>query len=238
MTATSLQETDAVILCGGLGTRLAQTIKDRPKPMAEIEGRPFLDLIIDYLYASGVRRFILCSGYKSEFIERYYQNETDSDRTYTFSVEAMPLGTAGAVKNAESHIKSDPFFVLNGDSFCNVPLNTFYNFHVEKKAVLSAALTRIDNAGDYGSITLNADQKITSFDEKSAQSAGRVNAGIYLFSKSVLNNIEANKKLSLEYDTFPKYAKKGMYGFSVEEPLYDIGTPDRLEAAKKYFSER
>ncbi len=238
MTNHPLRQIDAVVLCGGLGTRLAQTVKDRPKPMAEIEGRPFLDLIIDYLHASGICRFILCSGYKSEFIEHYYKNEEGSEKSYIFSVEGTPLGTAGAVKNAEAHIKSDPFLVLNGDSFCNVPLNAFYDSFVEKNAVLAAALTQIDDAGDYGSISLNADQEITSFDEKSAQSAGRVNAGIYLFSKDALKSIEPNKKLSLEYDIFPKFAKKGMYGFSVEEPLYDIGTPERLEAAKKYFSEK
>jgi len=238
MPSNPLRSIDALVLCGGLGTRLAKAVKDRPKPMAEIEGRPFLDLIIDYLHQNGVRRFILCSGYKSEFIEQYYKDTPDSDRSYLMSVEQTPLGTGGAVKNAEALIQSDPFLALNGDSFCNVPLDGFFDFFKEKNAALSAALTRIDDAGDYGSITLSADREITSFDEKSAKGAGWVNAGIYLFSKAALGQIEPGKKLSLEYDIFPKFAENGMYGFVVEEPLYDIGTPERLEAARKYFSEK
>lgn len=226
--------TDAVILCGGLGTRLKSILQDRPKPMADIHDRPFLDILIGHLASFGIKRFVLCTGYKSDFIADYYQKRNDG-LTYVISPEQEPLGTAGAIKNAERLIKSNVFLAFNGDSFCKADLGKFFTFHQSRdKAILSIILTNVKDVGDYGSITLGNDQEIIRFNEKhSAQGPGYVNAGIYAFNRTILERIPPTQNLSLEYNLFPSLVSQGLYGYVTENELFDIGTPERLEIAKK-----
>jgi D-glycero-alpha-D-manno-heptose 1-phosphate guanylyltransferase len=227
---------DIVILCGGLGTRLREVTKDLPKPMVNINGDPFLNLIIDDASAFGFRRFILCVGYKSEVIGNYYKKKKDRLK-YVLSEEDAPMGTGGAVKKARDLIASKFFFVLNGDSICRIDLKQFLAFHLEKKAEISIALTSIENPQDYGSVSLNADHEITGFNEKTAvpSEAGWVNAGIYIFNHHAINSFPPHKKISLEYDVFPSFVGKGLYGYVNHVRLFDIGTPQRLDRLKKYF---
>src|SRR3989338_5545846 len=128
-----ITEVDALILCGGLGTRLKGVVKDVPKVMAQVDGVPFLNLIISYLKKQGIKRVILATGYKAADVEKYFR-ENNQGIVIDFSREAEPLGTGGAVKNAGPIITSDPFFVLNGDSFCACDLKKFLKFHTTKKA--------------------------------------------------------------------------------------------------------
>jgi NDP-sugar pyrophosphorylase family protein len=229
------QDIDVVILCGGLGMRLQGVIDDRPKPMAEINGRPFLDILIHYVARYGFTRFILCTGYKSNMIRRYYEKNRDK-LLVLFSEESEPLGTAGAIKHAESCIKSDIFLVLNGDSLCELDLEDFLKFHIGKRASVSIALTTIKSPRDYGVIELDGDHKVIRFSEKVlVNSNGLVNTGIYFFDRMILKEIPSGEKRSLEYDIFPKILNKGVYGYVTEEKLLDIGTPEKLEIAKEYF---
>lgn len=216
----------AVILCGGLGRRLRKTVKGRPKPMAEVGGRPFLDLLIDRLRGYGIKRVVLCAGYKAGCIEKYY---ADADGV-SISVEKKALGTAGAVRHARAFIKGSPFLVLNGDSFCAADLRRFHAFHLRKKALASVALTRPSGRDDVGSVRRAADGRITDFSEKGGSRAGKlVNAGIYLFDRKVLGLIPDGRKYSLEYDLFP--GLENCYGFLSAAGLLDIGTPGRYRAA-------
>lgn len=226
---------DVVILCGGLGTRLKGVVNDRPKPMAEINGLPFLDILIDYVANCGFTRFILCVGYKGDFIKKYYEDK-ENGLTFFVSQEDKPLGTAGAIKNAEPFIKSDIFLVLNGDSFCPININDFLTFHINKKALLSIALTHTEHSSDYGIIRINDNQKILSFTEKTrVNNISLINAGVYFFDKTILKEIKTGQKVSLEYDLFPAILNKDIYGYVTNEKLIDIGTPERLEMAKEYF---
>jgi NDP-sugar pyrophosphorylase family protein len=226
---------DVAILCGGLGTRLKGVVDDRPKPMAEINGRPFLDILIDYIASFGFRRFILCTGYKSKSIINYYQKKS-GHLTFSISEEKHPLDTGGALKNAEALVQSDPFLVFNGDSFCRIDITDFLNFHINKGAVVSIALTTIENPADYGAIRLDGKQRIVGFNEKAAlDSPGLVNAGIYTFAKKMLAQMPANRKLSLEYDFFPGILSEDLYGYVTDEKLVDIGTPERLRTAREFF---
>lgn len=226
---------DVLILCGGLGTRLQNVLKDKPKPMVDFNDRPFLDLLIEYVKGFGFKRFILCSGYKGNLIQEYYKHKKDGN-TYIISQESAPLGTAGAIKNAESEIISDNFLAMNGDSFCPVDLNSFSNFHHSKNALVSLALTPMENTGDYGGVTLGDKNEINSFDEKTKTPDSKwVNAGIYFFRKNMLKCIPAGEKVSLELDTFPSLTGKGLFGFTTQSKLLDIGTPERLERARKLF---
>lgn len=228
---------DAVILCGGLGTRLQSVLKDTPKPMADFNDRPFLDLLIDYVGRFGFQRFILCSGHKGGLIQEYFENKNDG-RTYIISQETSPLGTAGAIKLAEPLITSDVFLAMNGDSFCEIDLTSFMDSHHSKNALASVALSPMEDASDYGGVTLGDNDAITSFDEKkNTPSSGWVNAGVYTFNKSVLDRIPADKKVSLEQELFPSMAGNGLYGFVTQSQLLDIGTPERLERARQLLIE-
>jgi D-glycero-alpha-D-manno-heptose 1-phosphate guanylyltransferase len=232
-----IQDIDVVVLCGGLGTRLHRVVDDRPKPMVEINGKPFLDILIEYIAHYDFIRFILCTGYKGDFIKRYYENKNGKWK-FLISEEEEPLGTAGAIKNAESFIKSDILLVVNGDSLCEIDIKEFLKFHVRKRAFISIVLTSMENPVDFGVIRLNRDQKIISYSEKVPMSGdGFVNAGIYFFNRKVLKEIPSDEKLSLEYDIFPRILDKGAYGYVTKKVLLDIGTPRRLEIARGHLRE-
>lgn len=230
------EDIDVVILCGGLGTRLRSAVNDRPKAMAEIKNRPFLDILIDYIGGYRFKRFILCVGYMGDVIKKYY-GEKNSDPAILFSEEKELMGTAGAIKNAEVLIRSNPFLVVNGDSFCEIDIKKFLYFHVEKKASISVALVSPGKEADYGIVALNDNKRVTSFNEKGKpDNKGFINTGIYFFNRDVLELIPVNIKYSLEYDLFPNILDKGIYGFITEERLIDIGTPERYSKAEKILS--
>jgi NDP-sugar pyrophosphorylase family protein len=230
-----LNEIDVLILCGGFGRRLQGVIKKLPKPMAEIGNRPFLDILIDYISGFGFRHFILCLGYMGDIIKRHYQKRDDSLKIL-FSQENRPLGTAGALKHAETLIKSNPFLVMNGDSLCPFGLDKFLDFYINKKALFALVLAKAKPGKDYGVVSLGSNKHITQFKEKpKAKENDLINAGIYLFEKSILSMIPSNRNFSLEYDLFPKIINKRFYGYVVEEELLDIGTPERYEKAKAAF---
>lgn len=230
-----MQYIDVIVLCGGLGTRLHSVVDDRPKSMVEINGKPFLDILIEYIAHYGLIRFILCTGYKGDFIKRYYESKNGKWK-FLISEEQEPLGTAGAIKKAESFIKSDILLVVNGDSFCEMDIKEFLEFHIRKGAFISIVLTSMESPLDFGVIRLNNDQKIISYSEKVPISGdGFVNAGIYFFNRKVLEEIPSGEKLSLEYDIFPRILDKGVYGYVTKKVLLDIGTPERLEKARNYL---
>ena len=131
-----ISECDGVVLCGGQGKRLRSVVRDVPKVMAKVNGRPFLDFILDHLKTQNISRVILCTGYKADVIEEHYR-----DRDYGVPIESSkenePLGTGGALMNARGSIYSDPFLVFNGDSFLPVDLQPFLDFHVRTEAEAS-----------------------------------------------------------------------------------------------------
>ena len=225
------KEIDVIVLCGGLGKRLRSVISDRPKPMAEIGHRPFLDILIAYTSRYGFRRFILCLYYMKEVIKEYYRG-----KGIIFSEEEEPLGTGGAIKKAEPLIKSSPFLVMNGDSFIPLDLNKFITFHSEKKAAVSIALAKAEKTEDYGAVRLGDDERIVNFSEKRKEK-GLVNAGVYLFKRNVLSLIPSSTNYSLEYDLFPRMVGKGLYGYQTDETLIDIGTPKGYKRAQEMFKD-
>jgi len=228
---------DVVLLCGGLGTRLKKIVHDRPKPMAEINRRPFLDILIDYVSDYGFRRFILCTGYKGDVIRKYYETK-NAHAVFLFSEEKEALGTGGAIKNAEPLIQSEVFMVMNGDSFCDLNMHDFVNYHDSKKAFASIALVKKEMSLDCGVVRTDGDGRIIGFHEKvKADGMSLVNAGVYLFSKEVLSLVPVRKNCSLEFDLFPLLVQnKAVYGFFTNQQLIDIGTPERYELAKKIFN--
>lgn len=230
----ALHNIDVFILCGGRGSRLNRAGIDTPKPMQEIRGRPFLDIIIRYLSGFGLRRFILGTGYKAGVIESYYRQNALSGVEIVFSPEDRPLDTGGAVCNARGLIRSSHFFVLNGDSFCKFNPARLFSFHQKKKAMASILLRKAGDTMDFGSVKMGSASRIVSFNEKahSAQSS-LINAGVYIFDKNIFSLFPHKKFFSLEYDFFPKIIPRGIFGYITAVFFIDIGTPQRLQQARQ-----
>jgi len=229
------QNIDVVILCGGKGTRLQPVISDRPKPMAEMKGRPFLDILIDYLCSYGFRRYVLCVGYMKESIKEYFTRESRSEKII-FSDEETLLGTGGALKNGELLINSDPFLVLNGDSFCPLDYRDFLSYYFSKGADVSIALNKIRAKNDYGAVTINDKARIISFNEKVDNKDGYVNAGVYVFNQTIFSLIPHNKVFSLENDLFPYIIDREVFGYVTKSLFIDIGTPERYQKAAEFIN--
>lgn len=233
-----IQNLDVIILCGGLGTRLKPLVNDRPKSMVEIDGRPFLDILIEYVADYGFKRFILCIGYKREIIKNYYAQRA-SPVEIIYSQEEKPLGTGGALKNAKPLIHNETFLVANGDTICKVDLNAFLKFHLEKRGILSMVLVKADNSPDYGIVTLDNSSRINGFNKKrESLSSSLMNAGIYLMHKDIFSYMPESSCFSLEDDIFPEIHQIKSYGFLNTHEFIDIGTPERFRQAIKILKKK
>ena len=221
---------DAVILCGGKGTRLRPLVSDRPKVLAAFGDTTFLDILIGSLKNNGFENFILCVGYMKDQIKDHFKNKTDP--TIIFSEEDEPLGTGGALKKAELLIQSETFIVMNGDSICDINFHDFYYFHKNNNAILSMVLVQSKETKDFGSVVMNESDEITSFKEKEAtDNLCLINAGIYFMQKEIFSYMPDNSRFSLELDFFPKITGESCAGYIVNSELIDIGTPERYEKA-------
>jgi len=233
MSVLKPKDIDVVVLCGGLGKRLAAVVKDRPKPMVKIGEDVFMDLLLRYLAGFGFSRFILCVHHMSDFIEEHYKSKKMPFEV-VISRESDPRGTAGAIKNAQEFIKSNPFLVTNGDSVCRMDYLEFINSYNNRRALYLMALYKSLNTLDYGKVTLDSEGRIISFKEKidSCSADNLISTGVYLLDKKILSVIPAHVKCSIEYEIFPKLAGDNFLGFSAVEDFIDIGTPERLEKAR------
>jgi NDP-sugar pyrophosphorylase family protein len=220
-------ETDVVVLCGGLGTRLQGVLGATPKPMAPIAGKPFLEILVDAAARRGFRRFILCVGHGADEIERHFRD--GEGRTFLFSREPSALGTAGALKLGEPLLRAGVALVMNGDSFCDLDLGALIEFHARRGGRGALAVAKSEGRTDGGSIEFGSDQRITAFHEKTPGVSAYINAGVYALSRAAVAGIPGGRPCSLEREVFPALLDAGLYAYPVEAPLYDIGTPERLE---------
>lgn len=229
---------EAIILAGGLGTRLRSVVPALPKCMAQVAGQPFLYYLFKYLENNKFNHVILSLGYKYEIIETWItQNKWPF--TISFSVEDEPLGTGGAVKQALALAKEERILIINGDTFFEVNLKEFYNFHIRKKAEISIALKLMINFDRYGNVETNANDKILAFKEKQSCNSGYINGGIYLINlESNLINI-GKEKFSLETDVLQKSVNNSnLYGFPSSGYFIDIGIPEDYSKANIDFKNR
>lgn len=222
---------DAVILCGGLGTRLRSVLSDRPKPMADVGGKPFLERLIDWAVGQGVRRFILCVGHQARAIKDHFRGF--SAAAIEFSEEAEPLGTGGALKLCEPLCRKDLTLVLNGDSFCPIDLSRLEKFHRRHGGAATVAAVPGGERSDGGALSIDARGAITAFQEKAPSQGKLINAGIYAFDRRIFELIPAGKACSLEREILPGLIGTGLSAYTEDRPLYDIGTPERLELFRR-----
>ena len=230
MTTSNLETINAVILCGGLGTRLQTVVSDRPKALAPVQGRPFIDLLLDELIGQGLRRFILCVGHMQEQIISHLAERPGAE--IQFSREDEPLGTGGAIYHALPLVTSDPFMVLNGDSFCRIDLKGMLGFHRQSGAALTLAAAPAGGRRDAGTLRIDSSDRLHGFEEKNGL-GDSINAGIYLMDRRITHDWPAVYPFSLERDVLPDLVSKlPCLAFRTLGPVHDIGTPDRYQSAQ------
>jgi len=237
MLTPSERDITAVVLCGGLGTRLREVLPNKPKVLAEINGVPFIFYLLRKIEKTGCRNVILCTGHLAEQVESLLGYEY-GELTIVYSKETSPMGTGGALLNAEQYITTNYVLVMNGDSFVECDFRDYYYWHIQVGAKLSMIVKEISDTSRYGSLSLSTDGRITKFQEKvcSSEIEGKfVNVGVYLMDHRILQKIPQKVPLSLEKEVFPNLLSDGVFGYRIEGYFIDIGTPQSLVEAQEYF---
>jgi len=223
----ALEGIPAVLLVGGIGTRLQPVLPATPKPLAPVGDAPFLQLLVKQLRSQGIRRLVLCTGHLAEQIEKEFSDGRKWDVAITHSKESHPLGTAGAIKLAECYLRQAPdFLVMNGDSFLELDFRELIRFHRERDGLISMAVRRVPDAARYGTVQLDTHNRVIGFREKmGAPVPGIVNGGVYVFKRAILKHIP-DGPASLEKDVFPRLLEHGVYALEQQGMFIDIGTPE------------
>jgi len=225
----------ALLLAGGLGTRLRPLTEDLPKPMAPLANRPWLEHLLLHLKKEGIEQFVFAVKHYPEVIQRHFGDGRRFGMEIQYAVEKELLGTAGAIKNAES-LLSDQFLVINADVVQMAPLRPILEFHRNHPGAVTIGLTRVEDPSAYGVVELTDTGEITRFVEKPPRHeapSNLINAGIYIMEKEVLKYIQPDREVSIERETFPLLIEKGIgvYGTVIEGYWMDMGTTDRYRQA-------
>jgi D-glycero-alpha-D-manno-heptose 1-phosphate guanylyltransferase len=227
---------EAIILAGGFGTRLKSVIADIPKPMAPVQGKPFLEYLLEYLNTAGIGRVILSVGYKYEVIEEYF-GDRYKDVSLAYSIEDSPLGTGGAIKKSFEMAESEELLILNGDTFFKVSLNEFYQHHKECDAHMTLSLKPMRDFERYGTVETR-DGRIVRFIEKQYRESGDINAGVYFAKKGLFDGFNLSEAFSFETDFLEKYLDTLMvYSYGEDSYFIDIGIPEDYERAQKELAD-
>lgn len=227
----------ALILAGGLGTRLREVISDVPKPMAPILNKPFLEILINYWIKQGVDEFYLSVGYKAQVIKDHFKDQYSGYPVH-YIYEDEPKGTGGALVLALSQIQdhSKPLVVMNGDTFSEVNFKKMFKEHLDKKSKLTVALREVEKNDRYSGITLDKDNKIIQFSNRDLNSKNLlINSGLYIIEPKVFDSLDLSldQNYSLEDQIFPMLIEQNqsIYGYQTDGKFIDIGVPvDFLKA--------
>ena len=226
-----MESLKAVILVGGEGTRLRPLTYGMPKAMVPVLNQPFLEHTIAYLKNYKVKNIILALSYLPEVVQNYFGDGSNSGVQLNYAVEDNPLGTAGAVKNAERYLSST-FVVLNGDIFTDLDIADMLAFHRGQGAKATIALTWVDNPCAFGVVETDSDGRVRRFIEKPSPSrvtTNWINAGIYLLEPEVLEHVPTNAHYTFERGLFPLLLELGepVYGYPFSGYWLDMGTPGK-----------
>ena len=232
---SGLANLSIVILAGGQGTRLRPAIADRPKVLADIHRRPFITILLDQLIQHGARKVILATGYKSDQVSNTLGHAYRSLKL-SYSVEAEPRGTGGALRHALPLIDADTTLVMNGDSFINANMDRYASWFHENRHAAALLLARVEEVRRYGVVEFTG-EKVSRFAEKGlARGAGFINAGVYLLRRSVVETIPRTIPFSLEHDFFPSRITAGLSCYCTNGAFIDIGTPAAYGRGEDFFS--
>lgn len=222
----------AIVLAGGLGTRLREAVPDLPKCMAEVAGRPFVSHVIDALRMQGVERFVFSLGYKADVIQAYLEEHYPT-LNYTVAIEEDPLGTGGAIQLSLQHTDADTVLVANGDTLFRVDAGQLLDMHKTRGAECTLALKPMKDFDRYGVVDTDENGRIVSFREKQFYSEGLINGGIYLLDRKKFLARSFPQRFSFEKDYLEAfYAQGGFYGLEQQGYFIDIGIPSDYAKAQ------
>ena len=220
----------AIILAGGFGTRLAHIVANLPKPMAPINGVPFLNYVLTYLHRQGIESVVLAVGYKRNDIIDHYGSRF-SDISITYSIEDEPLGTGGAIKKALDVCTGDDVFIINGDTYFEVDLKKMGDYHKEVNGDITIATKQLEKFDRYGTVN-SQNGRIIRFMEKQYLDVGRINGGIYVMKKDIFNNFDRSK-FSFEKDFLETELERlKIMEYPADGYFIDIGVPADYERAQ------
>ncbi|HXY99080.1 MAG TPA: sugar phosphate nucleotidyltransferase [Stellaceae bacterium] len=225
---------DVAVLAGGLGTRVATALGELPKILAPAGGRPFLEHLLDWLQAQGVRRVVLCLGHRAAPVLDHLRRAPRAGLDVVCSVEPEPLGTAGALAHARPLLRSDPVLAMNGDTLAQVDLAAFLAAFHARRAGVALVGAAVDEPGRYGRMEIGEDGRVMRFREKEDAGAPPywISAGIYLLGRQALDEIAALGKGSLERDFLERRPAGSIHAFRIAGRFLDIGTPETLALAR------
>jgi NDP-sugar pyrophosphorylase family protein len=234
--AAAALDCQAVILAGGLGTRMRPITETIPKPMIPVLGKPFLEQQLAMLAEAGFRRALLLVAYLGEKIEEYFGDGKSRGWNLSYSYDASPLGTGGALKNAE-HKLEDDFAVLNGDTFLQIDYAALWRAFRESHS--SAFIVAYEKSGNApanllanklpNNLAVAPDGRVTAYRKRDSHGLTHIDAGVLILRKEVLKKIAAGRACSLEEEIFPRLIEEGrMKAWSTTEPFYDMGSPEGL----------
>ena len=224
---------EAIILAGGLGTRLRSAVPDLPKCMAPVNGQPFLTYVIHHFISEGITNFIFSLGYKSEAIITFLEKDFPA-LSFTTSIEEEPLGTGGAIKKAITKAKDNYVLIANGDTLYKTDNELLANIHSLSGACCTLSLKPMQNFDRYGVVETNECSLIKSFKEKQFYKSGLINGGVYALHKNKFLRENLPEKFSFEKDYLEKfYSKRRMFGVEQDEYFIDIGIPEDYERAQR-----
>jgi D-glycero-alpha-D-manno-heptose 1-phosphate guanylyltransferase len=224
---------EAIVLAGGLGTRLRDAVPDLPKCMAPVAGKPFLSFVIDAFRMQGIERFVFSLGYKASAIEEFLQKEYPT-LDYTSVIEQEPLGTGGAIQLAIKNAVSNNVVVANGDTLFKVNLPDLFKTHLDNDSECTLALKPMEKFDRYGVVEIDDHEKIISFREKQFYTGGLINGGIYLLSKDKFLSRSLPGQYSFEKDYLEKFCDQGKFHASVQKGYFiDIGIPEDYQRAQQ-----
>ena len=231
--------TTAIVLAGGLGTRLRSVVQDVPKPMAPVHGKPFLEILLAYYRKQGVTRFILSVGHLAHIIQDHFGDQWQ-DCTIDYSIETAPLGTGGGILQASQLLTTsdETCLAINGDTFFAIDLTKLATFHHKKGASITLSAFESTDIERYMGMSINTDQQISKLNIKSQSGACLVNGGAYLINQSILKSL-ANQTIapqSWENDTLPKFLTQGvrLYAHAIDAEFIDIGIPSDYQRAQQF----
>ncbi len=228
-------KTGAILLVGGMGSRLMPLTKSTPKPMLSVAGVPFTEHQIRKAADAGISEIVLATSYKSELFEPYFGDGDKFGIKIKYAVEKTALGTGGGIKNASYLLDNcDEIVIFNGDVLSGHSLENQLDFHRKNKAEVTLYLTEVKDARAYGCVELSADKQVESFNEKMENpKSNLINAGCYVFNPKIIEQIAADKVVSIERDTFPALLTSGVkvVGYVDNSYWLDIGTPAALVKA-------
>ena len=219
---------EAIVLAGGLGTRLRSVISDLPKPMAPIGEKPFLEYILKYLQKNSITRVILSVGYKWETIKEYFGDKFENIELI-YSVEDEPLGTGGAIKKAMNQVKNSQVYIINGDTFFDVDLKSLV---LKDNSKLILSLKHMTNFDRYGCVESDNNNLVLAFTEKEYRESGNINGGIYLASKDIFNDYDLDEKFSFEEFMQINFKELKISEKVFENYFIDIGIPEDYAKAQ------